>query len=93
MKVKDGIKWTKEFYPSFNVIYANKLANDFKLNVDKKIKDLSTGYNSIFKLILALASGANIILFDEPVLGLDANNREFFTRNSLKATLSNLKQL
>jgi len=93
MKVKDGIKWTKEFYPSFNVIYANKLANDFKLNVDKKIKDLSTGYNSIFKLILALASGANIILFDEPVLGLDANNREFFYKELIKSYIEQPKTI
>ena len=78
MKVKDGIKWTKEFYPNFNMAYAYDLSVNFKLDTDKKIKDLSTGYKSIFTLILALASGASIILFDEPVLGLDANNRELF---------------
>jgi len=80
MKVKDGIKWTKEFYPNFNTIYAYELAAKFKIDTNKKIKDLSTGYNSIFTLILGLASGAPIILFDEPVLGLDANNRELFYR-------------
>lgn len=80
MKVKEGIKWTKEFYPNFNITYAYKLAADFKLNTDKKIKDLSTGYKSIFTLILALASDASVILFDEPVLGLDANHRELFYR-------------
>ena len=78
MKVKGGIKWTNEFYPNFNMAYAYDLAVNFKLDTDKKIKDLSTGYKSIFTLILALASGASIILFDEPVLGLDANNRELF---------------
>ena len=80
MKVKDGIKWTKEFYPKFNTKYAHELANSFELNTDKKIKDLSTGYNSVFTLILGLASGASVILFDEPVLGLDANHRELFYR-------------
>ncbi len=62
------------------MIYANELATKFKLDLDKKIKDLSTGYISIFKMILGLASGASVILFDEPVLGLDANNRELFYR-------------
>jgi len=85
MKVKDGIKWTKEFYPSFNIKYAYELAANFKLNIDKKIKDLSTGYNSIFKLILGLSSGASIILFDEPILGLDANHRELFYRELIKS--------
>jgi ABC-2 type transport system ATP-binding protein len=80
MKVKEGIKWTMEFYPNFNMKYAYELADKFNLNVDKKIKDLSTGYKSIFTLILGLASGASIILFDEPVLGMDANNRDLFYR-------------
>lgn len=31
-------------------------------------------------MILGLASGAPVIIFDEPVLGLDANNRELFYR-------------
>lgn len=80
MKVKQGIKWTKEFYPNFNITYAYELAAKFKLDSHKKIKDLSTGYKSIFTLILGLASGASVILFDEPILGLDANNRELFYR-------------
>ena len=78
MKVKEAIKWTNEFYPNFNSEYACRLAVNFKLDINKKIKDLSTGYNSIFTFILALASGASVILFDEPVLGVDANNRELF---------------
>ena len=78
MKVKTGIKWTKEFYPNFNMTYAYELTTKFKLDVDRKIKDLSTGYKSIFTMILGLASGASVIIFDEPVLGLDANNRELF---------------
>jgi len=84
MRVKDGFKWTKEFYTNFDMKYAYELTTNFKLDVDKKIKNLSTGYSSIFKLILALASGATVILFDEPVLGLDANNREFFYRELIK---------
>ena len=83
MKVKEAIKWTNEFYPSFNREYACQLAVKFKLDINKKIKDLSTGYNSIFTFILALASGASVILFDEPVLGVDANNRELFYKELL----------
>lgn len=78
MKVKEGIKWTKVFYPNFNIPYAYELAVKFKLDTNKKIKNLSTGYKSIFTLILGLASDTPILLFDEPVLGLDANNRALF---------------
>ncbi len=48
------------------------------MNLAKKVKSLSTGYSSIFKNIVALASNAEYILHDEPVLGLDANHRDLF---------------
>jgi ABC-2 type transport system ATP-binding protein len=80
MRVKEGFRWTREFYPGFDMEYAYTLAQKFKLDTDMKVKALSTGYSSIFKLVLTLASGAAVIIFDEPVLGLDANHRELFYR-------------
>lgn len=78
LKVKEIFKWTKVFYTSFDMEYAKVLSDKFGLNINKKIKTLSTGYTSIFKAILALSSYANIIIFDEPILGLDANHRDMF---------------
>ena len=78
MKIKDIFYWSKEFYPSFDMEYANKLADLFQLNTNKKVKELSTGYNSIFKDIIGLSVNTPYVLFDEPVLGLDANHRELF---------------
>ena len=78
MKVKEMFRWSKEFYPSFDVDYANSLAQKFELDTNKKFKALSTGYHSIVKVIIALAVGTDYVLLDEPVLGLDANHRELF---------------
>ena len=78
MKIKDVFKWTKEFYYDFDQTYAQSLADRFKLDINKKVKSLSTGYSSIFKLIITLSSNAPYMLFDEPVLGLDANHRDLF---------------
>lgn len=80
MKVKNVFKWTKEFYPTFDSIYAEKLAKEFSLNTNKKLNSLSTGYNSIFKIIIALSVNVPYIFLDEPVLGLDANHRDLFYR-------------
>ncbi len=80
MKVKDIFRWTREFFPSFDMDYARSLAEIFKLETGKRVKALSTGYHSIAKLIATLASGAPVLIFDEPVLGLDANHRERFYR-------------
>ncbi|AVP63612.1 ABC transporter ATP-binding protein [Clostridium botulinum] len=84
MKIVDVFKWTKEFYENFDMEYAIKLSEMFNLNTDEKVKSLSTGYKSISKIITTLASGAEILIFDEPILGLDANHREFFYKELLK---------
>ncbi len=80
MKLREAFQWTKRFYPEFDAVYAEKLARQFALDTGKRVKSLSTGYTSIFKLIIALSVNTPYILFDEPVLGLDANNRDLFYR-------------
>ncbi len=84
MKISKIFKWTKEFYKNFDMDYALHLSKEFNLDINKKIKELSTGYSSILKIILAFSSGAEILCFDEPVLGLDANHRELFYKELLK---------
>jgi ABC-2 type transport system ATP-binding protein len=84
MRVRDAIKWTKEFYPDFDRDYCMELAGKFGLKQNKKIKSLSTGYGSIVKLILTLSTNAPYLLFDEPVLGLDANHRDMFYKALLQ---------
>jgi len=78
LTVEKAFYWMKEFRSEFDPVYAKRLADAFGLNIKKRIKSLSTGYASIFKNILALASNAPFILLDEPVLGLDANHRDMF---------------
>lgn len=82
--VKKAIKWCKVFYPDFDTEYADSLCKKFELSPKKKIKGLSTGYNSIFKIILALSANTPIVLFDEPVLGLDANHRDMFYKELIE---------
>ncbi|HHY63795.1 MAG TPA: ABC transporter ATP-binding protein [Clostridiaceae bacterium] len=80
MKVADAFRWTGEFYDSFDRDRAVELSGRFGLSLNKKIKSLSTGYGTIFKLVTALSVNVPYILLDEPVLGLDANHRDLFYR-------------
>jgi ABC-type multidrug transport system, ATPase component len=80
MKLSEIFEWTKSFYPDFDIEYANSLSEKFRLNTNKHFKSLSTGYASIFRLILALSVNTPYLFLDEPVLGLDANHRELFYR-------------
>ncbi len=75
--------WVQNCYPGFSMEYANQLAGKFELNTKKKPRQLSTGYNTIFKIVTALATDADYILLDEPILGLDANHRELFYKELL----------
>lgn len=93
MKIKELFNWTKEFYPNFDMNYALELSKKFELNINKKIKELSTGYCSICKLINTMASGAEVLMFDEPVLGLDANHREMFYSELMKSYIEKPKTI
>ncbi|WP_439876686.1 ATP-binding cassette domain-containing protein (plasmid) [Bacillus mycoides] len=78
LKVKELFVWEKRFHPKFDIDYANKIAKKFDLDVNSRLKSLSTGYATIVKVVLTIASNAEIMILDEPVLGIDALYREIF---------------
>lgn len=79
-KLKTIFSITAAMYPSFDTDYAKKLSELFGLDMKMRVGKLSTGYNTLYKVILALASNADFIFLDEPVLGIDVNQRETFYR-------------
>lgn len=84
LKIKKIFKLTNEFYDCFDSEKAMRYAKEFGLDINKKVSALSTGYCSIFKLIITLSLDLPYIFLDEPVLGLDANHRELFYKLLLK---------
>lgn len=93
LKVKDHFKWTNRFYTDFDLKKAFELSKKFNLDTNKRFKALSKGYQSIFKLIIALSLNVPYVIFDEPVLGLDANHRELFYSLLLKEFENNERTL
>ncbi|MGN0636836.1 MAG: ATP-binding cassette domain-containing protein [Huintestinicola sp.] len=84
LKVTDMFKAAACFYPEYDMEYALKLSQEYKLNTKAKLQKLSTGYRSIAKIINALACNAQVVFLDEPVLGLDANHRDMFYRQLIE---------
>lgn len=78
IKMKDLLVWESRFFERFDIEYAKKLAEKFELDLNKKTNSLSTGYYTIFKVIVSLASHTKIMILDEPVLGIDSLYRELF---------------
>ena len=72
----------KLYYPE-SMEFAYHLCNAFQLATNAKVSKLSTGYSTIFKIIVALSVNTPYVLLDEPVLGLDANHRELFYKTLL----------
>ncbi len=77
-KLKELLKITSMLYPGFDSERALKYAKLFELDLRKKFSALSTGYKNIFKLIITLCQDLPYLIFDEPVVGLDAYHRELF---------------
>lgn len=74
-----------EAYGQFNYQTAARQLAAFGLDDQQHINDLSTGQQTIAKLVLALNVDADYILMDEPVLGLDATHRDLFYKELLKS--------
>lgn len=75
----------KRFFPHYDADTARRLCQRFKLDPGQKYGQLSRGYQSIFRIVLAMAARAPITVFDEPVLGLDAAARDLFYLELIEA--------
>lgn len=86
-KVAWQFKMTKAMFGGFDDALATRLVQAFHVDTTQRLGRLSTGYKTIVKLIIALCVPCDFILLDEPVLGLDAANRQLFYQELL-ATFS-----
>lgn len=66
-----NLKFFKAFYPNWSDRLVDKYADRFRLPLNKKVKDLSTGNQVKLSLISALAYSPKLLLLDEPTSGLD----------------------
>lgn len=66
------------FFANWDAEFAERLVDDFRLPLNRRIKKLSRGQLSAIGVIVGLASRAPITFFDEPYLGLDAVARHTF---------------
>lgn len=65
-------------FPHWNAAEAARLIGRFDLPLRKPLKGFSRGMQTALMLTVGLACGAELTIFDEPSLGLDAVMRERF---------------
>lgn len=77
-KIGDLFYVCRGLFPCWDETYARELIGRFELPLNKRMKTFSRGMQTGLMLSVGLASGAELTVFDEPSLGLDAVMRERF---------------
>jgi ABC-2 type transport system ATP-binding protein len=72
------------FYPTWDVRLAGDLLDRFGVPRRARIKYLSKGQNVRLGLVLALAHQSEIVVLDDPALGLDPISRKQFNRDVIE---------
>jgi ABC-2 type transport system ATP-binding protein len=78
IRLIDLFNYAADINPQFDLAFAQDLARRFKLDRNKKFRRLSFGMKAMVNTLIALASGRDILLLDEPVLGFDPIMRKAF---------------
>jgi ABC-2 type transport system ATP-binding protein len=65
------VRFTAAFYPNWRENRANEYLAAFELRADATTRELSGGMRTKLALLLALSTGAELLLLDEPMSGLD----------------------
>ncbi len=81
MSVEEILRFIAPFYPTWDHELALKYVRDFDLPPLARIKNLSKGQNVRLGLVLALAHRPEVVILDDPALGLDPIMRKQFNRD------------
>ncbi|MCB2359915.1 ABC transporter ATP-binding protein [Clostridium estertheticum] len=76
MKIKDAVKYFKDFYSDFDEIKVEELLVFMNLDKNDDVKSLSKGMKEKLKLSLVLSRKAKLYILDEPLGGVDPTARE-----------------
>jgi ABC-2 type transport system ATP-binding protein len=75
-KVYEVEKAVKGFYDNWSSTLYYQYVNNFKLPINKKVKDLSHGMKMKLMLAVAMSHDAKLLILDEPTSGLDPVARD-----------------
>jgi ABC-2 type transport system ATP-binding protein len=80
MTVKQLMAYTMGVHPRFEQQKMQQYLAQTKININSKIKTLSKGMKVQLHLALVMSTNVNVLILDEPTLGLDLMYRSTFYR-------------
>ena len=84
MTVKQLLRYTQGVHPSFNKQKAEHTLSSTNIKLSSKIKQLSKGMKVQLHLAIIIATDTQVLILDEPTLGLDLLYRDTFYRHLLE---------
>lgn len=72
VKVGSAINFVRGFYPTWDEAYCDKLLDTLRVSREERIAALSFGARIKLSLVLALSWRPQVLVLDEPTVGLDA---------------------
>lgn len=78
LRIKEVLQFYSFFYPNWDMDLAKEVLREYHLDPAAKVKSLSKGMEAALSITVGLASKADITIFDEPYIGLDAAGRKMF---------------
>ncbi|MGA3169078.1 MAG: ABC transporter ATP-binding protein [Terriglobia bacterium] len=68
---RELVRFTRGFYPKWSDQAVTKYSHLFEIPMDRPFSNLSQGNRTKVYLMLALSQGADLLVLDEPTMGLD----------------------
>jgi ABC-2 type transport system ATP-binding protein len=84
MTIRQAVAFTTSFYPDADRSLAERVLDHFGLSRKAKIGKLSKGQRAQVSLALAIAPDPELLILDDPTLGLDANVRRDFLESMIQ---------
>lgn len=76
MKIKDVGRYYQDFFDDFDAQQFEKLIADMDLEMNMKVRNLSSGMMAKLKIAVTLSRKAELYLLDEPLNGIDLLARD-----------------
>src|SRR6185369_5920387 len=84
MTIDEAVKFTRSFYSRWNDTLVDQILDHFELRRKQKFRRLSRGQQAQVSLALAVAPDPELLILDDPTLGLDTVVRRDFLESLIQ---------
>ncbi len=84
MRVRQLFSFMAPFYPGWDPELVRRLTDQFQIPLDTRVKHLSKGQTVRLGFLLSLAHRPELVILDDPTLGLDPIARKEFIRDVIE---------